>query len=444
MIHMGWDEGGGAYGGANFDNPASFYGVIAYNRDDVVDGNTGVIDTPSWWVQGNLTLGPTGLGLLASGNYIGNLQSFYCPTGSIYDSSINPGSDLSGGVATWCSISPEWWYSGESAGGNNGNMFINTNVANLKLMGGSDAQFLTHGDLTSVAHNATGKGPDYGSLLPWHGVSGGNTQYVAPPPGTPATQTGTYAAYDHAANNVVIGCSYGYRNQADSNGGTHITQNLWSCRTTSFNLNGNFPSLYIPGSGAADPTGTNHYYDRMPSPRFVQLQNTCPERKTTKMLGSLSVAADRFDTHIYAFNAGGGDQWYGAGGGTPMPYPMAGMGAYGHKVGYNVLFGDGHVAWDANPQQWWAWACNRDLGTASYGNYATNAPPSFYGDYITAYGTDTVGGFPNLNGGANASFGMGAGIFTLFDDKFNNEAVQGFNLTDATGVNWWGPVNGYP
>ncbi len=103
----------------------------------------------------------------------------------------------------------------------------------------------------------------------------------------------------------MIGCSYGYRNQADSNGGTHITQTMWSCRTIPCQLGGpgangggNFPSLYIPGSGAADPTGTLGYYNRMPSPRFVQLQNTCPERKTTKMLGSLSVAADRFDTHI--------------------------------------------------------------------------------------------------------------------------------------------------
>ncbi len=66
MIHMGWEEGGAAgYGGPNMDNPASFYGVIAYNHDNVFDGNSGMIDTPANWVQGNLTLGPTGLGLLA-------------------------------------------------------------------------------------------------------------------------------------------------------------------------------------------------------------------------------------------------------------------------------------------------------------------------------------------------------------------------------------------
>ncbi|MGO8703401.1 MAG: type II secretion system protein [Candidatus Brocadiia bacterium] len=456
MIHMGWEEGGAAgYGGPNMDDPASFYGVIAYNHDNVFDGNSGMIDTPANWVQGNLTLGPTGLGLLAAGNYIGDLQAFYCPTGSAYDASIPPGSDLSGGVGPWCGISPEWWYSAESAAGNNAMMFINTNVNNLKLMGGTDAQFLTHGDLTSIARNSTGNrsNTDHTALLPWDGCSEWGTpfQYVAPPAGTPAGATGTYTTWPGGdVFSVVIGCSYGYRNQADSNGGTHITQTMWSCRTIPCQLGGpgangggNFPSLYIPGSGAADPTGTLGYYNRMPSPRFVQLQNTCPERKTTKMLGNLSVASDRFDTHLNPFCAGGAESWMG----NPHPFPMAGMGAYGHKVGYNVLFGDGHVAWDADPQQWWVWSSNRDLHSASYvpGIGNTLAPPSFAGDTITNCATDLVGGGPNFNGGGAGSLSMGTGIFTLFDDKFNNEPVQGFYLGDATGVNWWGQTGGgYP
>jgi prepilin-type processing-associated H-X9-DG protein len=442
QITMGWEEGGGGYGGPMFDNPGSFYGVIAYNRDSVFDGNTNMIDTPANWVAGNCTLGPTGLGLLASGNYIGDLQTLYCPTGQAYDASIPPGSDLSSGTAWWCSNSPEWWYSGESAAGQSGGMWINTSVQNLKLLGGTDSKYLTHGDLTSVAHNCSnGRSiADYGSLFPWSGNYGGMDQYVQPPAGTPPTATGTYVAYGGSGNSVVIGCGYAYRGTAHSSSGLHITQNLWSCRTTSAQLNGNFPSLYIPGSGAADPTGVNHFYDRMPSPRFVQLQNTCPERKTTKQLGSLSVASDRFDTHMYTFNLGGGDRWYA----NPFPFPIAGMGAYGHKVGYNVLFGDGHVSWDADPQQWWAWSFNKNMHCSAYGHNATQAPPSFSGDVIANCATDINGGCPNFAGGACGTFGYGMGIFTMFDDKFNNEAVPGFYLGDGTGVNWWGPTNDTP
>ncbi len=62
----------------------------------------GIIDTPTNWCAGNETLGPTGLGMLAAGNYIGDLQSFYCPTGSVYDASIPRGMDLSSGASAWC------------------------------------------------------------------------------------------------------------------------------------------------------------------------------------------------------------------------------------------------------------------------------------------------------------------------------------------------------
>ncbi len=62
---------------------------------------------------------------------------------------------------------------------------------NLKLMGGTDAQFLTHGDLTSVARNAqaTGATPTTPLCCRGDGVQrvGHPFQYVAPPAGTPAS-----------------------------------------------------------------------------------------------------------------------------------------------------------------------------------------------------------------------------------------------------------------
>jgi len=454
-IYIGFDQGSEGFSTCGtFENPESYYGVIAYNMMDVGDPNnspnTG-IDTPSNWSAGNLTMAPTGLGMLASASYIGDLQTFYCPTGSQYDSSILASSDLASGAAGVCAIGGG--PSLETACLQVGSNSINTDVANLKLLGGTDAKYLTHGSLLSLAQNCTANAMNNGNwpgggLLPWAAWwTGGIQMYVAPPPGTPPTQTGTWA---NGPTNIwplgnintacVIGCSYAYRNQAYETG-DHCTDTLWSCNCAGQGLGpfdgdtlGNFPTLYIPGTGAADPTGYYGYYNRMPSPRFVQFQNTCPERKTTKTLGGLSIAADRFDTHLSMFNIGSGAHT------PPVPWPIPGMGAYGHKIGYNILFGDGHVAWYPDPTQFFTWFCNRDAvswdnGTptnlpVSLQNQMTNWPPPTCGD-------DFVGGSANNNWGSNSAWGFGSGIFTMFDDWANHEAVPGFYLGQDMGVSWW-------
>jgi prepilin-type processing-associated H-X9-DG protein len=346
-------------------------------------------------------------------------------------------------------------------------------VANLKLLGGTDAKYLTHGSLLSLGPNAyamfgpgVGNYPGYG-LLPYSGTWTGTTSnaYVTPPPGTPATQTGTYAPLPiinggkngFADTSCVIGCSYAYRNQAYSQGGMHCTDNNWSCNASAQGIGpnpgaapeygwwipGDFPSLYIPGTGAADPSGFYCYYNRMPSPRFMQFQNTCPERKTTKTLGSLSIAADRFDTHINMCDEAFWPSWEP---GVP-PWPIPGMGAYGHKVGYNVLFGDGHVAWYPDPQQFFIWFCNRDAAPMSpgiYGGRETNVPLSVQNSFDWSSpgievncGDDFIGGCAQVMNGGSGPWGFGSGIFTLFDDWANQEAVPGFNLTNSGGYGWF-------
>jgi prepilin-type N-terminal cleavage/methylation domain-containing protein/prepilin-type processing-associated H-X9-DG protein len=464
QIHMGWNSGEGGWGSDYFDNPASFYGVIAYNRDFVCDPNNGyAIDTPANWSNGSLTLGPTGLGMLASSAYIGDLQTFYCPTGAQYDASIRPGADLSSGSVNFCQYG---WPSMESAAGEWGNWYINTDVANLKLLGGTDAKYLTHGDLTSLQGNCTGmfvngNFPGYG-LLPFFSYSSSGNMYVAPPPGTPPTQTGTYAplvtnlpgmAGRQTSTQCVIGCSYAYRNQSYETP-QHCNDMLWSCNSTSAALgnsnwatDGNFPTLCIYGSGPADPTGTLGYYTRMPSPRFVQFNNTCPERKTTKMLGGLSIAADRFDTKQNMF-CSADCSWI-----PPAPWPMVGMGAYGHKVGYNILFGDGHVSWYPDPQQFWTYFCNRDVVCCSWfggGNAASNVPYSQrlgtnYRWCAPNCGDDFVGGSADAGLGCQSAWGYGSGIFTMFDDWANHEAVPGFYLGGVVGPGYLdGASSAYP
>jgi prepilin-type N-terminal cleavage/methylation domain-containing protein/prepilin-type processing-associated H-X9-DG protein len=470
QIHMGWEEGQGGFGVDVFDNPACFYGVIAYNYDDVCDPNKGfAIDTPANWSNGSLTLGPTGLGMLASSAYIGDLQTFYCPTGQQYDASIKPSSDLSSGAVTFCGNGVP---SMEFEAGEVGGWLLNTDVANLKLLGGTDAKYLTHGDLTSIQPNvlnAQTTNQPYGwrvGLLPWFNGyytgpvlgTGDAYQYVAPPAGTPPTATGTSGPFGGwgctPVNNepfsmCAIGCSYAYRNTSYESP-QHCNDMLWSCNSTSAALSGNFPTLYIPGVGAADPTGAMGYYNRMPSPRFVQFNNTCPERKTTKTLGSLSVAADRFDTHYNTC------LWCRCSWSKGEPWPMLGMGAYGHKVGYNVLFGDGHVAWYPDPQQFFIYFCDRDDTVCTWGPSSLQpippmaVPPSIadganYAWCAPSCGDDFVGGSADAGLGCNSIWGYGSGIFTMFDDWANHEAVPGFYLGRIVGPGMLdGASSGYP
>jgi prepilin-type N-terminal cleavage/methylation domain-containing protein/prepilin-type processing-associated H-X9-DG protein len=460
-IHMGFSEMVGGYEGNYAVSPASLYGVIAYNLDDVTDSSVpGGIDTPANWGAGNLTLGPTGLGMLASSNYIGDLQTFYCPTGSQYDASIHPSSDLCSGVAGW---SPSY----ECSAGELSYGFINTDVANLKVLGGTDAKYLTHGSLLSAGPNWINfyNFPSSG-LLPYGGVAyatwaGPTYTYVTPPPGTPLTATGTSVKSPgpggngglYFTTNVVLGCSYAYRNQTFVTG-NHCTDILWSCGCTGQAMIGTesydtfpglFTSLYIPGSGAADPTGFCGYYNRMPSPRFVQFNNTAPERKTTKTLGALSIVADRFDTHINASNLNFFSSWEPS---VPA-WPVPGMGIYGHKVGYNVLFGDGHVAWYPDPQQFFIWFCNRDsIGATWFYPYAqSNVPMSVQLSSVPGWisvgvpsGDDHVGGSGSPDSGPCLG-GFGSGIMTLFDDWANHEAVPGFNLSQQQGYGWYTDSN---
>ncbi|HRU06721.1 MAG TPA: type II secretion system protein [Candidatus Brocadiia bacterium] len=84
----------------------------------------------------------------------------------------------------------------------------------------------------------------------------------------------------------------------------------------------------------------------------VRLRATRPDRivklgepafKTQKMLGGRAVMCDTFDKSLFL--------------GPSLDVGKPGHGIYGHREGYNVLFGDGHAAWFGDPQQriiWWA------------------------------------------------------------------------------------------
>ena len=403
-------------------------------------GPRNTVLTPANWTAGNLTLAPTGLGMLAAGNYIKDLQVFYCPTGQAYD--VNVDSIFAGYSNGYMDMNgfgdaPAWM-----GAGNFIEQYVNTSLANLKLLGGTDSFYLTHGDLTSVALDVEHSGNwSSGGLCAWGDYNG---------PGTfspnysyywnSTTNTGT-AAQPGFDGSVVIGCSYAYRNQSYTDAGMHIEHRVWSCGCAPDAMPVDFPGLYTPGVGAADPTGVQGWYNRMPSPRFVQMKNACPERPTTKMLGSLSIAADRFDTHIQKsvamrVLAGGQHLW-----GYSCTYPTAtpGQGIYGHKVGYNVLFGDGHVTWNADPNEWWIWEWSLITTTA----HPSAAP---FQNAVTPWGrpngNNVVGSNPQ-NFNANGGLGYGAGVFTLFDNVANHEAISGFYMGEWVSNYNVKPIDGY-
>ena len=153
-----------------------------------------------------------------------------------------------------------------------------------------------------------------------------------------------YATYD---------CSYSYRN------------------TTIFN------NEVMRGSRAFDQRVKWGYYLPNVRPRHNP-DAYGPAFKTTRMLGSRSLASDGF-TRITDWTAQG----------------KPGYGAYCHKDGYNALFGDWHVSWNGDPQNKVMWA-QLNVG-ARYDPFGGTHPATLqrgsYGyNLFTMNGTDEVAG----------------------------------------------------
>ena len=276
--------------------PQSFYGVIAYNMDNMDAGN---------WTRGNVNMAPVGMGMLAVSNHVGDLRSFYCASGSAFDADIGRTADAN---------PPPY-----------STLRINTNVRRLRQLGGNTGWDLVHGDVS------------------WADGTDG-FRWPFPP----------------QVSGIAFGCSYAYRNQpftagiSAHAGNTHgsASQPMWSCYASSWRLQNLWPKLAVAG---ADPTGLgNHrFFDSMPSPRFVKLNNTGPERKTTKTLGDRSVVADRFGKRAWFDQSWTqATSWLDCAAADSM-YPGDGM--FAHREGYNVLYGDGRCAWYGDPEGRIAW-----------------------------------------------------------------------------------------
>ncbi len=112
--------------------------------------------------------------------------------------------------------------------------------------------------------------------------------------------------------------------------------------------------------------------------RYVANEVWVPVFKTDKQLGGRALASDTFSSGIRTNISGPSnlDDYFDNGpGNAPVACPAAdkarseglmGFGAFAHRDGYNVLYGDGHTAWFADSEQrlvyWWSYLAGLSCG----------------------------------------------------------------------------------
>ena len=113
----------------------------------------------------------------------------------------------------------------------------------------------------------------------------------------------------------------------------------------------------------------------------TRLKFTSPDRevkigepvfKTQKMLAGRAIMCDTFDKTMLRGTSGG-------------DAAHAGAGWYGHRDGYNVLYGDWHAKWYGDPQQrfiWWSLNAAY-LGSTTSGTYALGIGANVLLDSVT-------------------------------------------------------------
>ena len=100
--------------------------------------------------------------------------------------------------------------------------------------------------------------------------------------------------------------------------------------------------VYDDTCGGVKTTNSSYDADRMTTVEWTKpiviAENMAPSFKTPKLLAGRALICDTFNRTGSAGTLGS-DRW------------EPGVGIQGHKVGYNVLYGDGHVQWYGDPQQ---------------------------------------------------------------------------------------------
>ena len=117
---------------------------------------------------------------------------------------------------------------------------------------------------------------------------------------------------------------------------------------------------FLTYSGGDMPTTKVHLKQAKPT---VTAELGCPLFKTQKILGGRALVSDAFGRN---FTERSDD--------APNVEPFAnvlGVGAYAHREGYNILYGDWHAKWYGDPQERFIWWLPPRMGVVHRTNYET-------------------------------------------------------------------------
>jgi len=297
--------GSGSYAGVI--NVGSRQGVIAW----------GGHPERSDFKAGSLNMAPVGMGMLAAGGYLLDLGTYYCATGMAFDRDV-----YTDGMSVGLYVNP--LTRGNKL--NNTHGFIETNVNNLKSIGGSQPENLL-----------------YGNYYDWSGLRKGQYAYYKWASGSGNFLPAGLESSSGRMYSVAMGCSYAYRNQP-----------AYNCKDSL-----NFNDAKVWENGWVAP---HHYHaNEPPFPDVMYWMDVkdghnlpehdflAPIRKTQKLLGGRAVVMDRF-------GQGPWNRELEVGGVRP------GDGMYAHRDGYNILYGDWSARWFGDPQQGWIWVANHSTG----------------------------------------------------------------------------------
>ena len=229
-------------------------------------------------------------------------------------------------------------------------------VSEVQQLGGFDAKSLSHGDYESVLIDPVPGGRN--GYFGWFASAGGRT-------------FGGAAVQSH----------YNYRNMP-----TYISQGSWLPDVPS--------QAEGPTNVQPDPVILGH------TKPGVKVDIGCPQFKTQKLLGNRALVTDSWSKiHTYWDEAAGN--------------PVTGMAFYGHREGYNVLYGDWSAKWYGDPQQtmqWWlGWSGG---GHEYYQVYALQQ--SGVGYYARLY-APTTWSTPGPSTATYARYAGATAIWHIFD-----------------------------
>jgi len=138
---------------------------------------------------------------------------------------------------------------------------------------------------------------------------------------------------------------------------------------------GQYPATYATSYG---PTSSSRWVWGV-RPRLVG-DLGCPVMKTVKQLGQRPYVTDSFSLTRSADTAALDQRWT----------VSRGKGLWGHKEGYHALYGDGHAAWVADPQQRLIWRRAHDWTRGSWGIIGYGVS---FGSAMTSMPTKTYTGY---------------------------------------------------